>query len=40
MNVLVVDGNEEALQTKLSLVMKQLEIWFLKNDLITTLLKQ
>ena len=33
-NVLVVDRNEEALQTKLSLVMKQLEIWFLKNDLI------
>jgi len=32
-NVLVVDKNE-ALQTKLSLVMKQLEIWFLKNDLI------
>ena len=33
-NVLVVDKNEEALRTKLSLVMKQLEIWFLKNDLI------
>jgi hypothetical protein len=31
---LVIDRNEEALQTKLSLVMKQLEIWFLKNDLI------
>ena len=33
-NGLVVDKNEEAVQTKLSLVMKQLEIWFLKNDLI------
>jgi len=32
-NVLVVDKNEEALQTKLSLVMKQLENCFLKNDL-------
>jgi len=33
MNVLVVDRNEEALQTKLYLVMKQLENWFLKNYL-------
>jgi len=33
-NVLVVDRNEEALQTKLSLVMKQLENLFLKNDLL------
>jgi len=33
-NVSVVDKNEEAVQTKLSLVMKQMEIWFLKNDLI------
>jgi hypothetical protein len=32
-NVLVVDRNEEALQTKLSLVMKQLGKWFLKNYL-------
>jgi len=31
--VLVVKKNEEALQTKLSLVMKQLEYWILKNDL-------
>jgi hypothetical protein len=31
-NVSVVDRNEEALQIKLSLVMKQLENWFLKND--------
>ena len=34
MNVLAINRNEEALQTKLSLVMKQLEICFLKNDLI------
>jgi len=33
-NVLVIDRNEEALQMKLSLVMKQLKIWFPKNDLI------
>jgi hypothetical protein len=32
-NVLVLDRNEEALQTKLSLVMKQLDNWFRKNDL-------
>ena len=32
-NVLVVERNEEALQTKLPLVMKQLENWFLKNYL-------
>jgi len=32
-SVLVVDKNEESLQTKLSLVMKQLENWFLKNYL-------
>ena len=31
--VSVVDKNEEALQTKLSLVMKQVENWFLKTDL-------
>jgi len=39
MNVLVIDRNEEALQTKLSLVMKQLEIWFLINDLILSTTK-
>jgi hypothetical protein len=33
-NVLVMDKNKEALQIKLSSVMKQLENWFLKNDLI------
>jgi hypothetical protein len=31
-NVLIVDNNEESLQTKLALVMKQLENWFFKND--------
>jgi len=34
-NVLVVDRNEKDLQTTSSLVMTQLEIWFLKNDVIT-----
>jgi len=38
-NVLVVDRNEEALPTKLSLVMKQLENWFLKNDLFINITK-
>jgi hypothetical protein len=32
-NILVVERNEEALQTKLSSLMKQLENWFLKNYL-------
>jgi len=36
---LVVDKNEEALQTKLSLVMKELENLFLKNDLFTNITK-
>jgi hypothetical protein len=31
---LVGDKNEKALQIKLSLVIKQSEIWFFKNDLI------
>jgi hypothetical protein len=39
-NVLVIDKNEEALQTKLSLVMKQLEIWYHKNDPIINTKKQ
>jgi len=38
-NVLVVDRNEETLQTKLSLVVKQLENWFLKNDLFINIIK-
>jgi hypothetical protein len=33
MNVLVIHKNEEALKTKLSLVMKQLANWFLKHYL-------
>ena len=33
-NVLVVNWKEEALQSKLSIVMKQLENWFLKIDLL------
>jgi len=38
-NVLVVDRSQEALQTKLSLFMKQLEIWFIKNDLIINIIR-
>jgi len=38
-NVLVINRNEEDLQTKLSLVMKQLENWFLKNDLFINITK-
>ena len=38
-NVLVVERIQEALQTKLPLVMKQLEIWFLTNDLIINIIK-
>jgi len=33
-NVLITDRSQDTLQTKLSLVMKQLEIWFLNNNLI------
>jgi phage pi2 protein 07 len=33
-NILVIGKDKEALQAKLSSVMKQLEVWFLKNDLI------
>jgi len=33
-NMLVTDKNGEDLQARLSSVMKQLEAWFLKNDLI------
>jgi hypothetical protein len=39
MNVLIVDRSQEALQTKLSLVMKQLEIWFSNNDRIINITK-
>jgi hypothetical protein len=38
-NVLIVDKNEEALQTKLSLVTRQLEGWFSKNDLFINMVK-
>ena len=31
---LITDRSPDTLQTKLSLVVKQLEIWFLNNDLI------
>ena len=37
-NILVVDKNE-ALQTVLSSVMKQLEVWFFNNDLIVNTTK-
>ena len=33
-NVLITDMSPDTLQTKLSLVVKQLENWFLNNDLI------
>jgi hypothetical protein len=33
-NILVVDKNEEDVQARLSTVMKQLQVWFLNNDLI------
>jgi hypothetical protein len=32
--ILVTDNDKENLQAKLSSVMKQLEVWFLNNDLI------
>ena len=37
-NILVI-GTDEALQAKLSSVIKQLEVWFLKNDLIVNTTK-
>ena len=36
-NILVVDKDEEALQHKVMLVMRQLEIWLGKNDLIVNI---
>jgi hypothetical protein len=39
MNVLIIDRSQQALQTKLSLAMKQLEIWFSNNDLIINITK-
>ena len=38
-NVLIADNSQEVLQTKLFLIMKQLETWFLKNDLIINITK-
>ena len=39
MNILVDDKDKEALQARLPSVMKQLEVWFLKNDLIVNTTK-
>ena len=36
-NILVVDKEEAALQHKITLVMRQLEIWLSKNDLIVNI---
>ena len=38
-NVLITDRSQEALQTKLSLTMKQLEAWFSNSDLIINITK-
>jgi hypothetical protein len=38
-NILVTGNDEKALQAKLSSVMKQLEAWFLNNDLIVNTTK-
>jgi len=38
-NVLITDGSQDTLQTKLSLIMKQLEIWFSNIDLIINISK-
>jgi hypothetical protein len=38
-NILVIGKDEEALQAKLSSVVKQLEVWFLKNNLIVNTTK-
>jgi hypothetical protein len=38
-NILVIDRNAEAMQTKLSLAVKQLENRFLKNDLFINITK-
>ena len=39
-NILTFDKNQETLQTKASLAMKQLENWFLNNNLVIKSLKQ
>jgi hypothetical protein len=38
-NILVTGKDEEAQQAKLASVMKQLEVWFLKNNLIVNTTK-
>jgi hypothetical protein len=38
-NILVTDNDKENLQVKLSSVMKQLEAWFLNNNLIVNTTK-
>jgi len=38
-NVLIVDRSQEVLQSKLSSVMEQLEIWFCNNDLVINITK-
>ena len=38
-NVLIADNSQEVLQTKLFLIMKLLETWFLNNDLIINITK-
>jgi hypothetical protein len=38
-NISVTDNDNENLQAKLSSVMKQLEAWFLNNDLIVSTTK-
>jgi hypothetical protein len=38
-NILVTDNDKENLQAKLSSVMKQIEAWFLNNDLIVNTTK-
>jgi len=35
MNILVIGKDEEALQAKLSSIMKQLEVWFLKKTILS-----
>jgi hypothetical protein len=39
-NILVTDNGKDNLQAKLSSVMKQLEAWFLNNDLIVNTKKK
>jgi len=36
-NTLAVDKEEETLQHKITFIMRQLELWFCKNDLIVNI---